>query len=113
MKTPARNIAEPQLSDWVAVGYDNGWYPGYITALQSDSCVEVKFMHPTSISGHYKFPDPEDIAAVDIPFIFACPIDSPLLNSSGRVYILQTAMALQQDYLAFKLRCLFDSPSLV
>ena len=29
--TPARNIAEPQLSDWVAVGYDNGWYPGYIT----------------------------------------------------------------------------------
>ena len=110
---PARNIAEPQLSDWVAVGYDNGWYPGYITALQSDSCVEVKFMHPTSISGHYKFPDPEDIAAVDIPFIFACPIDSPLLNSSGRVYILQTAMALQQDYLAFKLRCLFDSPSLV
>ena len=82
-ETPARNIAEPQLSDWVAVGYDNGWYPGYITALQSDSCVEVKFMYPTSISGHYKFPDPEDIAAVDIPFIFACPSDSPLLNSSG------------------------------
>ena len=81
-----------------------------ITALQSDSCVEVKFMHPTAISGHYKLPDPDDIAAVDIAFMFACPIDSPLLNSSDRVYVLQTAKALLQDYLAFKLRCLFDSP---
>ena len=91
------------MRNWVAVGYDNGWYPGHVTSNDNDSCV-VNFLHPSSLLGQFKYPSQIDTATVVNTSVFACPLDPPEPKSGGHVFVLLQAEVLQQQYNYFRFR---------
>ena len=103
--TQAVPCQKPDMHDWVAVGYENGWYPGYVTQANddNDTCV-VNFVHPSSLPGQFKYPGQSDTATVSNTFVFACPLKPPQPKSGGRIFVIPQADALQQQYDRFRYR---------
>ena len=90
--------------------YENGWYPGQIILSDlgdGDNNFTIKFMHPLSIAGHFKYPSPPDVVPVNKTYIFACPIKPPIPTSGGRCYELEEYNSLCSQYKAFYDRWLF------
>ena len=47
-------VLTPKIGDWVAVAYENGWFPGHV--LRADEETETyytNFLHPCSTAGQY------------------------------------------------------------
>lgn len=89
----------PKIGDWVAVAYENGWFPGHV--LEADEETETyytNFLHPCSVAGQYKHPHRADQADVRKCFIFAAQIQPPVPASGGRIFILPDNTTLAQQY---------------
>ena len=76
-------LSTPAVHDWVAVAYDNGWYPGHVVSIHDADTYVVNFLHPTSLANNFWYPPRKDEVAVTMPFIFACPLDPPRPTSGG------------------------------
>ena len=100
-------VLTPKIGDWVAVAYENGWFPGHV--LRADEETETyytNFLHPCSIAGQYKHPHRADQADVRKCFIFAAQIQPPVSTSGGRIRILPDNTTLAQQYNLFRRRYL-------
>ena len=92
-------VLTPKIGGWVAVAYENGWFPGHV--LEADEETETyytTFLHPCSIAGQYKHPHRADQADVRKRFIFAAQIQPPVPASGGRIFILPDNTTLAQQY---------------
>lgn len=67
-----------------------------------ESLVKVNFMHPTTMSGTFKYPPHTDEDTVEIEFVFAGPITPPIPRSGGRLYILPEWQSLETSYKKYK-----------
>ena len=100
------SVTSACVNDWVAVGYENGWYPGKILSIQSDNDNEkthtIDFLHPTNREGIFKDPPGRaDVSTVPREFIFVKFNVPPISVSRGRRYELveyESACDLYQVY---------------
>ena len=99
---PEIPVAKAKVHDWVAVAFENGWYPGIVTQIGPEK-LTVDFLHPTSVQGRFKDPPRPDVAEIYPTFVFACPIDQPSLKQ-GRHYTISNCSRLQEQYNALKAR---------
>ena len=68
-------VLTPKIGDWVAVVYENGWFPGHVLRADEDTeTYYTNFLHPCSTAGQYKHPHRADQADVRKCFIFAAQI---------------------------------------
>lgn len=105
-------IPDPTLNDWVAVAYENGWFPGQVIPAFEDSDKDtylVNFLHPSSLPGQYKYPSPADVTPVNKTYIFMCPLDPPIPTSGGRIFSLPHYIDIDKKFKEFcavkKWRC--------
>jgi hypothetical protein len=54
---------------YIAVAYQDRWYPGCVVQCKTDSTAVVKFMAPCRQPGQFKWPSREDVQDVHIQFI--------------------------------------------
>lgn len=68
-------VPTPKNNDWVAVAFNNGWYPGrVIDGNLPDGQVMVDYLHPATVPGQFRYPTPPDVTPTKPVFVFACPI---------------------------------------
>jgi hypothetical protein len=91
-------VPKLQVYDWVAVSYDNGWYPGQVVQIADDDTVIVNFIHPCSLVGQYKYPSTKDTVPVKRHFIFACPLEPSVPKSGGRIFHLPKSQELTSAF---------------
>ena len=89
---------------WVAVAYENGWYPGLIMNIQSgdDGSMQYKldFLHPANTKGKFRVPSPADVSTVAALFIFAVFESPPVPVSGGGLYKLENVQTDVDKYQA-------------
>ena len=73
-----------KANDYVAVAYQDNWYPGIVTASKQEVFV-VKFSVPGKQSGIYTWPLREDVQTVHAKFII-CQGFVPDCMSGGRLW---------------------------
>ncbi|KAK6187516.1 hypothetical protein SNE40_005522 [Patella caerulea] len=87
--------------DWIAVAFDNGWFPGMVTSV-CDENVIVDFLQPTSLPCQFKRPTPKDELQIKRIYVFAGPLLPPVPTSGGRLYSLPQTAAVELSYKKFK-----------
>jgi len=88
-----------ELSRWVAVAYDEGFYIGNITALKSEEEITVDFIRKTK-DGKYKWPKRKDTDMVSGEYIF---FSSPRLQKVGTdAYVLNDEKMIEKKFLSYK-----------
>jgi len=86
------------LSRWVAVASDGGFYIGNITALKSEE-ITVDFIRKTK-DGTYKWPKRKDTDTVSGEYIF---FSSPQLQKVGTdAYVLNDEQMIEKKFLSFE-----------
>ena len=64
------NIPDLRCGMFVAVAYEDTWYPGEILSIL-DSNVKVSFLHPKKKGGlSFVWPNKQDVQMTDIKFVF-------------------------------------------
>lgn len=97
--TPVAN--EPfTLNEYVAVAYQDNWYPGYIeTVLDAETAV-VKFMSTCRKPGYFQWPTRDDKQTVKVHFVVKRNF-VPDCVASGRQYYVKDYSAIDTIYQAF------------
>lgn len=90
-----------QVDMWVAVAYENGWFPGIIQSKE-DNMFEIDFMEPGLKLGIYKWPLKPDSCAIDVQYIFHQIQNPPVPTHGGRYFMLKDASYIQSVYLKYK-----------
>ena len=64
---------DPTVNQYVAVAYQDSWYPGIVIEVKSTDSIIVKFMAPTNKPYHYKWPLKNDVQTASKQFITKPP----------------------------------------
>lgn len=74
----------PSMDDYIAVAYQDSWYPGIIEGPSTQSC-PVQFMAASQKEGIYFWPDRDDLQNLKIEFTLKIGLIPECLNS-GRLW---------------------------
>ena len=88
------------LNSYVAVAYQDSWYPGWVEKVLSDNEALIKFMVPCRKSGFYKWPMREDKQFVHREFVLLQNF-LPYCMSSGRQWYVKEFNDIESSYSRF------------
>ncbi len=86
-----------KLSQIVAVGYHDTWYPGTVIDVTPANQGSVKFMHPTR-NGHFQWPHKDDIQCLDAERVL-CTLTDITPVGSGRYFDIEGKDAVDAMYM--------------
>ena len=78
------------VNDYVAVAYQDSWYPGVVTSAEEDGRYNIKFMVPSRKFGHFSWPIREDKQTVEKHFVIYARFIPNCVNSGRMWHILET-----------------------
>ena len=84
-------------NDYVAVAYQDSWYPGIVLKKIDDKTATVKFMFPCAKTGYFKWPTRDDLQKVDLEFVLKCGF-TPECQNSGRQWFVKCSNEIQEVY---------------
>ena len=90
-----------QAGHYVAVAYQDNWYPGCVETVDKDdkNKARIKFMERCRQPGLFRWPSGRDVQTVLSQFILASV--SPTMDRSGRLYSLENAKDLDHIFQLF------------
>ena len=91
-------------NEYVAIAYQDNWYPGIVLQKLDDKNARVKFMTPCHQKGFYKWPSRDDIQEVNVEFILKKGFEIEC-QSSGRQWYLACHSEIQNVYEMFSSVC--------
>ena len=89
-----------RLGDYVAIAYQDAWYPGCVEKVEKDVAT-VNFMAPCRMAGVFTWPARKDTQEVNRTFILSCGL-VPEARNSGRQWFFKEHCDLEIKYLGFK-----------
>ena len=90
------------VSTYIAVAYEDAWYPGVVQVVDSESDnFDVTFLHGTRTTGVYNWPSREDKQKVNVEYILKCGFVPEAINS-GRLWKISEHEEIQSLYQQFK-----------
>ena len=113
-KPPDLSNTTFMVGEWVAVAYEDMWFPGEVLSIKSVEAasednpwdhtyiITANFMHPTSEGGSsFKWPGKNDISDIDSKFIFYKNIDIIPNDHSGRTWKLADIESIRNAYVQY------------
>jgi hypothetical protein len=88
-------------NEYVAVAYNDAWYPGIVTAVKDTGNVVVKFLGNTKKPGVYQWPRRDDMQDVNVKFILRKGFIPECLNS-GRMWGIPNFKEIDTLYCSFR-----------
>jgi hypothetical protein len=95
-----KEIESVSVNDYVAVAYQDNWYPGIVEKLTDIDTVVVKFMAPCKKSGVFQWPARDDRQLVKKEFILCKNIVPDCINS-GRQWFVKEHSDISNVYSKF------------
>ncbi|KAH3708500.1 hypothetical protein DPMN_067952 [Dreissena polymorpha] len=89
-------------NEYVAIAYQDAWYPGMVVDVKDKEHFLVTFMTPTRTLGQYKWPLREDIQTVQKKFLISVGFVPDCLNS-GRLWNVKEAQTIDNIYKKYSL----------
>ncbi|KAL4219419.1 Piwi-like protein 1 [Mactra antiquata] len=86
---------------YIAVAYQDAWYPGIVSCVNTNRTLVVKFMSPARKVGHFCWPAREDIQTVEKDFILKIGFVPNCLNS-GRMWQIKENDEINKLFEKFK-----------
>ena len=88
-------------NEYVAIAYQDSWYPGIVEKVKDDKTACVKFMSPCRKEGYFQWPCRVDKQTVDKQFILTNKFIPDCLNS-GRQWFIKVFSEIGKQYEKFK-----------
>lgn len=85
------------LEEYVAVAYQDAWYPGCVTQIVDDNTARIRFMTPCRKPGFYQWPNRKDEQIVSKQFVF-CKIAVPDCVNAGRQWFVGQHESISKMY---------------
>ena len=82
--------------DYVAVAYQDAWYPGIVIKSKDENKFIVKFMAPARRTGCFSWPSRDDIQSCDRRFIL-CKGFIPKCLNSGRLWEIKETSNIEKN----------------
>lgn len=83
--------------DYVAVAYQDAWYPGIVIKSKDENNFIVKFMAPARRTGCFSWPSRDDIQSCDRRFIL-CKGFIPECLNSGRLWEIKETSNIEKTF---------------
>ena len=90
-----------ELNEYVAVAYQDSWYPGCVESITENETAVVKFMTPCRIPGHFKWPQRQDKQTVQKQFVLKRGFIPECINS-GRQWLFEDYKEIDVLYMKYK-----------
>lgn len=74
------------LNEYVAVAYQNTWYPGCVENTPNNETAVVNFMSPCRMPGHFKWPQRQDKQTLKKEFVLKRRFIPECINSGRQWY---------------------------
>jgi hypothetical protein len=88
-----------KVGSYVAVAFDNAWFPGQILHINTDEAVaEIMYMHPSGMN--FIWPRHEDKTTTDLKYIFAT-VAVESRDSLGRMWSVEDREQIQKLYVEY------------
>ncbi|XP_045198613.2 uncharacterized protein LOC123552927 [Mercenaria mercenaria] len=84
-------------NDYVAIAYQDAWYPGIVVKVKDNENFVVKFMTPTRKPGCFSWPSREDIQIVEKGFVLSTGFIPDCMNS-GRMWKIKEANSIDSVF---------------
>ncbi|XP_045173195.2 uncharacterized protein LOC123534827 [Mercenaria mercenaria] len=88
------------VNEYVAIAYQDNWYPGVVEKVVDDTTIVVKFMAPCRKNGYYQWPSRDDRQVVNKQFVL-CTKFIPDCISSGRQWYVKEHNDITNVYSKF------------
>ncbi|XP_045190091.2 uncharacterized protein LOC123547228 [Mercenaria mercenaria] len=92
---------EINQNEYVAIAYQDRWYPGVVLTAQNEKKILVKFMAPTRKPGYFIWPGREDVQTVEHTFVLKAGFIPDCVNS-GRMWFINDSHCIQKIFEKFK-----------
>jgi hypothetical protein len=89
-------------NEYVAIAYQDDWYPGIVVELVNEQKAYVKFMTPCQTKGVFKWPSKEDKQLVDVKFSLMKGFSPDCIGSSGRQWFIPNFNDIQKIFELYK-----------
>lgn len=89
-----------EMNEYVAIAYQDSWYPGIVVGKTENECASVKFMTPCRKQGYFQWPARDDIQTVNRKFIISKQFIPDCMNS-GRQWFITQFETIQKKYEKF------------
>ena len=90
-----------ELNEYVAVAYQDTWYPGCIDCIIDNETATVQFTTPCRIPGHFKWPQRQNKQTVQKQFVLKCGFIPECINS-GRQWLFKEYKEIDAIYAKYK-----------
>jgi len=88
------------LNEYVAIAYQDDWYPGCIAKVIDNDTAIVKFMTPCQKAGYFQWPSRDDKQTVKTQFVLKRNV-VPDCVGSGRQYCVKEHNEIEKLYRQF------------